>query len=72
VRDVQGVDGVVTPVGFDGGEHEDYVWTTMANSKAWSAALDFFRGEAGERLEMATALDSLLRRLCDAKRPGEN
>jgi hypothetical protein len=69
---VQGVDGVVTPVGYDGGEHKDYVRTMMGNLKAWSAASDFFRGEAGERLEMATALDSLLRRLCDAKRPREN
>jgi hypothetical protein len=69
---VQGVDGVVTPVGYDGGEHEDYVRMTMANSKAWSVVSDFFRGEAGERLEMVTASDSLLRRLCDAKRLGEN
>jgi hypothetical protein len=69
---VQGVDGVVTPVGYDSGEHEDYMRTMMVNSKAWSVASDFFCGEAGEQLEMATASDSLLWRLCDAKRPGEN
>jgi hypothetical protein len=67
-----GVDGGVTPVVHDGDGEVDDVLQRTANSKAWSEASDSFRGEAGEWLEVTAASGSLLRRLCDAKRPVEN